>query len=90
MVRYMPRGGLSFGPLVRVFGTGAPGSGIDRRAQYIDTSTTPYTPYIYNAGAWHAFGMNSVNATSLQGVNVTAGGSPGQVLTYNSPNWGPV
>lgn len=81
-------------PWLPVFGTGAPGASVPHNAAYFDTSTTPYTPYIYASGAWHKFGGfgSGTNATSIQGVAVSATApSPGQVLEYNSTNndWEP-
>ena len=79
-----------------IFGTGAPGGSVPHSAQYFDTSTTPYTPYIYNAGAWHiatgggSFGTG--DATSLQGRNISAvSPTNGQVMTWDAGNslWKP-
>lgn len=74
-------------PFQAVFGSGAPGGSVPHSAMYFDTSTTPYTPYIYTAGAWAAFGSSGggANATSIQGTPVDTG-TPlnGQTLVYNS------
>lgn len=69
-----------------VFGTGAPGVNVARDTIYFDTSTTPFTGYVYFNGGWNAFGaLGAVNATSIQGVAVDPTAPTGtQILTYNS------
>lgn len=60
----------SFNP---TFGSGAPGANADILNWYFDTATTPYTLYIFRAAAWHKTGAPpTINATQLQGVNVSA------------------
>lgn len=74
------------------FGTGAPGAGVPTFSEYYDTSTTPFTPYIYSGGAWHTFGGvgSGGNATTIQGIPVSATApTGGQVLKYNGTNWAP-
>lgn len=74
------------------YGSGAPGGSVPKNTVYFDTSTTPYTPYIFFSGAWHSFGGGSAgsNATSLQGVPVSATPpSLNQILQYNGTNWAP-
>lgn len=83
---------IAYPPLLKVFGTGAPGVGVPTDALYFDTSTSPYTPYIYTGGAWHTFGGSSGggNATSIQGVAVSATAPlSGQILQYNGTVWAP-
>ena len=42
------------GANVALFGGGAPGAIVGNQGQpYYDTSTSPYTSYVYNNGAWH-------------------------------------
>lgn len=68
------------------YGNGLPGSNMARNTPYVDRLTTPYTLYVYNAGAWHSAGSFVVfNATSLQTVAVSAA-APNNLdkLRYNS------
>lgn len=83
-------------PFLPAFGAGAPGGTVPHNAVYYDTSTNPYTPYIYNAGAWHITGAGTAatagNATQIQGVNVSATApNNGDILTYVAANtdWEP-
>lgn len=74
-------------PFLPSFGSGAPGGTVPHTAMYWDTATTPFTPYIYEAGAWHTYGSGSgsTNATAIQGIPVDA--TPpldGQALIYNN------
>jgi hypothetical protein len=61
-------------PYNPTFGTGAPGAGVNTLQPYYDTSTTPYTEYVFNSAAWHivAAAGAGTNATSLQGTPVSA------------------
>ena len=74
-------------PFQAVYGSGAPGGSVPNSALYFDTSTTPYTPYIFNSGAWHSFGSSGggADASSIQGTPVDVG-TPinGQTLVYSS------
>ena len=75
-----------------VFGSGAPGGAVSHDATYYDTATTPYTSYVYHAGAWHATGTSSGggNATSIQGTPVSAATpANGQVLELVGTTWTP-
>lgn len=89
-------GGITNPAFMPAFGTGAPGASVPHNAVYYDTSTNPYTPYIYQAGAWHKYGAGNAatsgNATQIQGVNV-ANTAPnnGDILTYVAANsdWEP-
>lgn len=79
-------------PWIPFFGTGAPGGSVPITSPYFDTSTNPYTPYIYDhtATAWKKYGVaaaGSGNAQSIQGIAVSA--TPpanGQVLQYVAAN----
>lgn len=89
-------GGITNPAFIPAFGAGAPGVTVPHNAIYYDTSTNPYTPYIYNAGAWHKTGAGSAvtagNATQIQGVNVAATApNNGDILTYVAANsdWEP-
>lgn len=59
---------------------------VERTLPYFDTSTNPFTAYVYRNGAWHAFGaVGTIDATSIQGIPVDA--TPpanGQKLIYSS------
>lgn len=80
-------GGLQLSVYIPTFGNGAPGGTVSKLNPYYDTSTNPYTPYIYNAGAWHKFGAPGAggNATEIQGVNVDATApNDGQILIYSA------
>jgi len=79
-----------------VFASGAPGGSVPKSAQYFDTSTTPYTPYLYIGGAWHNVAGGGSggtgDATKLQGRNISATApTNGQVLTWDGGNslWKP-
>lgn len=73
-------------PFLPWFGVGAPGAGVPTTAQYFDTATIPFTPYIYHAGGWQAFGGGGSggNAIAIQGVAVDPTAPlDGQVLVFN-------
>jgi hypothetical protein len=80
----MPNGQVNpaFNPVYRA---GAPGARAPVTAPYFDTSTNPYTFYIWHNGAWHAAGdAGTIDATQIQGVNVSATPpTPTQTLIYN-------
>lgn len=81
-------------PFLPQYGSGAPGGSVPKSAVYFDTSSTPFTPYIYHSGAWHAFGGGAAggNATQLQGIAISATPpTDGQVLEYVAANtdWEP-
>lgn len=76
-------------PWFPVYGTGAPGGSVPKNAQYFDTGTTPYTPYLYSAGAWHEVGgggsSGSGDASQLQSRAISnAPPSNGDVLRWNA------
>lgn len=78
-------------PFVPIFGTGAPGATVPHNTLYFDTSTNPFTAYVYSttAGAWKTFGAlgSGVNASAIQGIAVSnTPPTDGQVLTYNATN----
>lgn len=76
-------------PFIPVFGTGAPGAAVSPSSLYYDASTNPFTPYVFHAGAWHQYaaGGGGANATSIQGIAVSATPpTDGQVLQYVSAN----
>lgn len=78
---------ILYPPYIPSFGTGAPGGGVSHASLYFDTSTAPFTPYIYEAGAWHTYGAGtgSTNATAIQGIPVDpATPLDGQTLVYNA------
>lgn len=85
MTQYSP-------PFVPVFGSGPPSVTVPGYACYYDTTTNPYTPYIFDLslGQWKIYGApagGSGNAQSLQGIPVSA--TPplnGQVLQYIGAN----
>jgi len=84
--------GKNSAPYFPRFGVGAPGVGVPTNSPYFDTSTTPYTEYVYHAGAWHQAGINNVgnNATSIQGVPVSvAPPSLNEVLQFGGVNYAP-
>jgi hypothetical protein len=85
-------GKYSYPAFVPAFGSGAPGASVSHSAPYYDTSTTPFTPYIYEAGEWHEYGAFGAgnNATALQGTPVDATAPTlGQVLEFNGTDWTP-
>ncbi|HEY6019843.1 MAG TPA: hypothetical protein VIY48_08035 [Candidatus Paceibacterota bacterium] len=85
--------GLSAQPFVQVFGAGAPGASVPSSAVYFDTSTTPYTEYNHNAGAWHIVGANSAGNNAIQFQGVAVDPTPpinGQVLQLQSGVYAPV
>lgn len=75
-----------------VFGTGAP-DGTTPQRPYFDTSTNPYTPYIYNPGVgWEIYSPpdTPVNADALQGEAVSATPPTGnQILVFNGSEYVP-
>lgn len=61
------------------FGTGAPSGTPDNGAEYVDTSTTPYTFYIGYSSAWHVLSpIASGNPTATAGPTAINGSA----LTY--------
>jgi hypothetical protein len=79
-------------PWLPVFGNGAPGAGVPTTAEYFDTSTVPFTPYVYHGGQWNITGGNvgGTNASALQGTPVSATPpSNGQVLKVVGGVWTP-
>lgn len=74
-------------PFLPAFGSGTPGGSVPKTTTYFDTNTTPFTPYIYEAGSWHSFGASGggANATEIQGRNVSAATpNSGDVLAWNN------
>lgn len=78
-------------PFIPVFGSGPPTANTSTAMPYFDTSTNPYTAYIYQNAAWHAYGeAGAINATSIQGVAVAATvPTTGQFLKFNGTQWAP-
>lgn len=77
---------MLYPPYLPVFGHGAPGGAVPHTATYFDVDTVPFTPYIYEAAAWHTYGGGSAgsNATSIQGIAVDpTPPTNGQTLVYN-------
>ena len=60
-------------PFAPNFGNGAPGANVPKNQPYFDTSTTPYTPYVWNGSAWKSYGVNggTANAVQIQGISVS-------------------
>jgi len=84
--------GKNSAPYFPNFGAGAPGAGVPTNSPYYDTTTTPFTEYVYHAGSWHQAGVNSAgnNATSIQGVPVAVTApSLNQILQYGGVNYAP-
>ena len=85
-------GNFLYPPFIPIFGVGAPGALVPHNTLYYDTSTNPYTSYVYMAGAWHACGAlgAGVNASALRGTNIAvAAPNPGDVLTMVAGSWTP-
>jgi hypothetical protein len=81
--------GIRYGGYNPTYGVGAPALGIYHLMPYYDTSTVPYTKYVFFAGGWHAAGVSGalINATQIQGINVkNAVPANGQVLTAVAAN----
>lgn len=76
-------GGPLIPPWVPTFGNGAPGAGVPTSSEYFDTGTTPFTPYVYHAGAWHASGAGGGGGAAPTVVQFVAGA--GGVSTLNLP-----
>lgn len=57
-------------PFIPRFGAGAPGGSVPQGTIYYDTTTDPYTSYVYRAGAWHTTGAS---AGFLIGAGVPSG-----------------
>src|SRR5215469_4262097 len=81
-------------PFMPQFGTGAPGAGAATNQPYYDTSTSPFTAYVFDGGIWNKVGgaTSSGNASEIQGVPVSAvAPTNGQALVFNSTDgeWEP-
>lgn len=64
------------------FGTGAPTGSPEDGAEYVDTSTTPYTLYIGANGAWHQVG--AVKFTDLSDAPHSYSGKAGDLVVVNT------
>ena len=72
------------------FGSGAPGGSVNNTQPYYDTSTNPFTPYIFTAGSWHVAQTEPLNATSIQSIAISAAmPTNGQLLKYNGTQYVP-
>ena len=74
-------------PFIPVFGTGVPGGTVPHSTLYYDTSTNPYTAYVFHAGAWHTAGAlgSGGNATFIDGIAVDLTGlANGDTLIYSA------
>lgn len=84
--------GKNSAPYFPNFGAGAPGAGVPTNSPYYDTATTPFTEYVYHAGAWHQAGINAAgnNAVFLQGVPIDPTAPVlGDNLQFNGALWIP-
>lgn len=69
------------------FGTGAPSgtpafpTALTAGKQYYDTSTTPYTQYVYHSGAWHEVGAPGGSPANSQS-QVTAPVAPSSTSAF--------